>query len=253
VTTTVTPAVRADIAPNGRIRAGINYGNAILAQKDEASGESSGVAIDLAREIAGRLTVPVEFVAFETAGALVDGATSGAWDIAFLGSEPAREKVMSFTPAYLEIEATYLVPRDSTLQTASEADRDGVTVAAPARANYQLFLERTLQRAKLTIASNGTEAVELLTSGQVDALAGLKEGLIGLAERLDNVRMLDGRFMAVQQSIGVAKGHDAGLAFLTSVVEEAKASGMVARAIEKTGARGVSVAPQLDSTDTGSL
>jgi polar amino acid transport system substrate-binding protein len=237
------PAVLADLAPTGRLRAGINYGNAILAAKDPASGQFSGVAIDLARDIAAQLGVPLDLVPFETAGALVDGATSGAWEVAFLGSEPAREQVISFTPAYLEIEATYLVKDSSMLRHAAEVDRPGVTIGAPARANYQLFLSRTLQRAALTIAPDSSSAQELLMSGQIDALAGLKEGLIGLAERLPETRLLDGRFMAVQQSIGVPKGREAGLSFLTSFVEEAKASGLVARGIEKTGARGVSVAP----------
>ena len=158
--TDITPAVRADLAPTGKVRAGINYGNFILASKDPATGESRGVAIDLTRELAQRLGVPVEIVAYDSVAVMGDAAPTGAWDIAFLGSDPARE------------------------------------------------------------------------------------GLMGLAERLPGSRMLDGRFMAVQQSIGVPKGRDAGLAYLRRVVEDAKASGLVARAIEKTGARGVSVAPR---------
>jgi len=239
----ITPAVRADLAPTGKLRAGINYTNVILATKDKASGESRGVAIDLTREVAQRLGVPFAIVAYESVGAMVDAAKTGAWDIAFLGSEPAREAVISFTAAYLEIEATYLVPGASTLRAAADVDREGARVAAPARANYELFLGRSLQRATLVSAPNADAAFDLLANGQVDALAGLKQGLIGLAEKLPGSRMLEGRFMAVQQSIGVPKGRDAGLSYLRGVVEDAKASGLVARAIEKTGARGVSVAP----------
>ena len=242
--TPITPAVRADLAPTGKLRAGINYTNVILAAKDKATGESRGVAIDLAREVAQRLGVPVEIVAYDSVGAMVDAAKTNAWDIAFLGSEPAREAVISFTAAYLEIEATYLVPGPSLLRAAADVDRDGVRVAAPARANYELFLSRSLKHARLVSAPNADTAFDLLVTGQVDALAGLTQGLIGLAEKLPGSRMLDGRFMAVQQSIGVPKGRDAGLAYLRGVVEDAKASGLVARAIEKTGARGVSVAPK---------
>ncbi len=241
--TETTPAVRADLAPTGKLRAGINYTNVILATKDRATGESKGVAIDLTREVAQRLGVPFEIVAYESVGAMVDAAKTGAWDIAFLGSEPAREAVISFTAAYLEIEATYLVPAASSLRAAADVDREGVRVTAPSRANYELFLGRSLQRAKLVSAPNADAAFDLLVKGQVDALAGLTQGLIGLAEKLPGSRMLDGRFMAVQQSIGVPKGRDAGLRYLRSVVEDAKASGLVARAIEKTGARGVAVAP----------
>jgi polar amino acid transport system substrate-binding protein len=240
----ITPDVRADLAPNGKLRAGINYGNFILATKDKATGESRGVAVDLLQEVGRRLGVPVEIVAYDSVGAMVDAAKTGAWDIAFLGSEPAREREISFTAAYLEIEATYLVPGASPLRNASEVDREGVTVSAPTRANYELFLSRTLEHAKLVSAPDGAAAFDLLVTGKVDALAGLKQGLIGLAEKLPGSRMLDGRFMGVQQSIGVPKGRDAGLSYLKSVVEDAKASGLVARAIEKTGARGVTVAPR---------
>jgi polar amino acid transport system substrate-binding protein len=241
--TEITPAVRAELAPTGKVRAGVNYGNFILATKDATSGESRGVAIDLLNEVGRRLQTPVEIIAYDSVGAMVDAAKTGVWDVAFLGSEPAREIIISFTAAYLEIEATYLVPATSSLRAATEVDREGVTVAAPARANYELFLSRTLKHAKLVSAPNAAAAFDLLVKGQVDALAGLSQGLIGLAEKLPGSRMLDGRFMGVQQSIGVPKGRDAGLRYLRSVVEEAKASGLVARAIEKTGARGVSVAP----------
>jgi polar amino acid transport system substrate-binding protein len=243
--TQITPAVRADLVPTGTLRAGINYTNFILATKDRATGESRGVAIDLARELARRLDVPVGIVAYESVGAMVDAAKTGAWDVAFLGSEPAREREVSFTAAYLEIEATYLVPAGSPLRAAAEVDREGVRVAAPARANYELFLHRTLQRARLVSAPSADAAFDLLVQGQVDALAGLTQALIGLGGRLPGSRMLDGRFMAVQQSIGVPRGREAGLSYLRGFVEDAKASGLVGRAIEKTGARGVSVAPSV--------
>lgn len=241
---TISPDIRADLAPTGKIRAGVNYGNFILATKDPATGESRGVAVDLAHELGRRLQVPVEIVAYDSVGAMVDAAPTGAWDIAFLGSEPARETVIGFTAAYLEIEATYLVPGSSALRDAADVDRAGVRVGAPARANYELFLTRTLKHAALVSAPNADAAFQMLVSGEVHALAGLKQGLLGLVPKLPGSRLLDGRFMAVQQSIGVPKGRDAGLRYLRGVVEDAKASGLVARAIERTGARGVSVAPR---------
>ena len=239
----ITPAVRADLAPTGKLRAGVNYGNFILATKDKATGESRGVTVDLMNDLGRRLGVPVEIVAYDSVAVMGDAAPTGVWDIAFLGSDPLREKLMSFTAAYLEIEATYLVPAGSTLRTAAEVDREGVRVAAPARANYELFLSRNLKHAKLVSAQGGDAAFELLKTGKVEALAGLTQGLLGLAEKLPGSRIVDGRFMGVQQSIAVPKGRDAGLAYLRRVVEDAKASGLVARAIERTGARGVSVAP----------
>jgi polar amino acid transport system substrate-binding protein len=241
--TDITPAVRADLISTGKLRAGINFGNFILAAKDPASGEPRGVAVDLTRELATRLGVPVEIVAYETVAALVDAAKTGAWDIGFLGIDPARAGEIGFTAAYLEIEATYLVLAGSALRTAAEVDRAGVRVAAPARANYELFLSRNLKHAELVRAPSADAAFDLLATSQVDALAGLTQGLIGQAKKLPGSRMLEGRFMAVQQAIGVPRGREAGLGWVRGVVEEAKASGLVARAIERVGARGVTVAP----------
>ncbi len=239
----ITPAVRADLAPTGKLRAGINYGNFILATKDRETGKSSGVAIDLLNDLAQRLGVPPVIVPYDSVAVMGDAAPANAWDIAFLGSDPQREKLMSFTPAYLEIDATYLVPGASPFRAAAEADRDGVRIAAPARANFELFLSRNLKHAQLVSTQGGQAAFDLLAAGKADALAGLTQGLLDLLQKLPGSRVLDGRFMGVQQSIAVPKGREAGLAYLRCVVEEVKTSGLVARAIERTGARGVSVAP----------
>ena len=153
--TDITPTVRADLAPTGRLRAGINYGNVILATKDPVTGESSGVAIDVMQDVARRLGVPAEIVAYDSVAAMGDAAPTNAWDIAFLGADPQREKLMGFTAAYLEIDATYLVARPSPLRTVAEVDRAGVRVAAPARANYELFLSRNLTQAQLDPRSRG--------------------------------------------------------------------------------------------------
>jgi polar amino acid transport system substrate-binding protein len=240
----VPPPARAELAPTGKLRAGINYGNVILAKKDKETGESTGVAIDLARELAKRLGVPVEVIGYESVGTMVDGAKAGAWDIAFLGADPARAAEITFTPAYVELDATYLVPAGSPLRAAADVDREGVRVAAPARANYELYLSRALTRAQLVRAQDAAAAFDLLASGKVEALAGLTQALIGLSAKLPGARLVDGRFMAVQQSVGIPKGRDAGAQYLRRFVEEAKASGLVAQAIQKTGAVGVSVAPK---------
>jgi polar amino acid transport system substrate-binding protein len=239
----ITPAVRSDLAPTGKVRAGINYGNFILAQKDKATGQSRGVAVDLANELGRRLGVPVEIVAYDSVAALGDAAPTGAWDIAFLGSDPIRERIMSFTAAYVELDATYLVPAASPLRNAAEVDRTDLRVAAPARANYELYLQRSLKGAKLLSVQGNDAAFSLLAEGKADALAGLTQALITFSEKLPGSRIVEGRFMAVQQSIAVPRGRDAGLVYLRSVLEEAKASGLVARALARTGARGVAVAP----------
>ena len=239
----VTSEVRADLAPTGKLRAAINYGNATLATKDPSTGAPRGVAIDLAHELGRRLGVPVEFVVFNSASAMGDAAPAGKWDIAFLGSDPDREALMSFAPAYLEIEATYLVKDASPLRTAADVDRPGVRVAAPARGNYGLFLRRNLRHAQFVPVSRADAGFELLRADKVDAVGGLTQGLIDRAQQLPGTRIVAGRFMAVQQTIAVPKGRAAGLGYLHSLIEEAKTSGLVAGAIERTGFRGVSVAP----------
>jgi len=243
----VPPSARAELTPTGTLRAGINYGNVILARKDPATGELSGVAIDLAGELSRRLDVPITIVGFDTVGAMVDGAKAGAWDIAFLGSDPARAGEITFTAAYLKLQATYLVPAGSSIRSVTDVDREGVRVAAPARANYELFLTRNLKRAQLVRGQGADAAVELLAKGQAEALAGLRQALMWVAAKLPGSRLLDGQFMAVQQSMGVPNGRAAAAKYLRGFVEEAKASGLVARAIEKTGAAGVSVAPMAPS------
>jgi polar amino acid transport system substrate-binding protein len=241
--TPITPAVRSDLAPTGSLRAGINYGNAILATKDPASGQSRGVAIDLTNELGRRLGVPVALVAYHSVATMVDAAKTGAWDIAFCGADPARAGEISFTAAYLELEATYLVPAGSALRAIADVDREGVRVAAPARAAYELFLSRDLKRAQLVRTPTAEAAFDLLKAGQIEALSGLRQALVALADALPGSRLLDGRFFAVQQAIGVPAGRDAGVGYLRGFVEEAKTSGLVARAIDQTGFRGVSVAP----------
>ena len=150
-------------------------------------------------------------MAYESVAAVVDAARTGAWDIAFLGADPARAGEIGFTAAYLELEATYLVPAGSRLRVMAEVDQEGVRVAAPARAAYELFLSRSLQHATLVRAPSAEAAVDLLVAGKVEALAGLRQSLVGLAATRPGSRMLDGRFMAVQQAVGMPAGRDPGL------------------------------------------
>ena len=242
--TDLTPAVRADLASTGTLRAAINYGNFILATKDRATGESRGVAIDLTQELGRRLAVPVEIVAYDSVAVMGDAAPTGVWDIAFLGSDPKREALMSFTAAYLEIEATYLVPerlaaahgggrRPRRRARRGPGPRQLRALPEPQPQARPARVDRRAPRRRSTCSS----------TGQVEALAGLTQALLDRLEQLPGSRLVEGRFMGVQQSIAVPKGREAGLAYLRRVVEDAKASGLVARAIERTGARGVSVAP----------
>src|SRR6267378_7719780 len=153
----VSPAAKSELAPTGKLRVGINYGNFLLVQKNEASGEYTGIAVDLGHELGRRLGSAVEIVPFATAGKLADAVKAGAWDVAFLGNEPQRAGDIAFSPAYLEIEAGYLVPAGSTIRAMAEVDREGVRIAVAAKSAYDLYLSRSLKRAQL-VRTQGIDA-----------------------------------------------------------------------------------------------
>ena len=244
MTPEVPPAARSELAPTGKLRVGINTQNFLLVNKERTGGEYSGIAVDLGRELGRRLGVPVELVPFETAGKLADAVKAGAWDVAFLASEPVRANEIAFSAAYLEIEAGYLVPPGSPIRTMAEVDREGVRVAVNAKSAYDLYLTRNLQRAKLHRAPTIDASYELFVKDKLDVLAGLKPRLAMDAEKLPGSRVLEGRFSAVQQSIGTPQGRPAGAKYLREFAEDAKASGFVAKSIERNAVRGVSVAPK---------
>jgi polar amino acid transport system substrate-binding protein len=232
-----------DLAPTGKLRVGINYGNPVLARKDPAGGELRGVAADLGRELGRRLDVIVELVGFESAGKLFDAVKVGVWDVAFLAIDPDRETEIDFTAPYVEIEGTYLLPPKSALCLISDVDAEGVRVGVSGGSAYDLYLSRSLKHAQLVRASSPDTTFELIVSGKVDVLAGVRQHLVANAVKLPGARVLDGRFMAIQQALGIPKGHEEGAKYLREFIEDVKTSGFVARAIEKAGVRGVSVPP----------
>ena len=235
---------KAELAPRGVLRAAINMGNSLLVTGKTASGDPDGVSPDMAREIAKRLGVAVQFVPFASPGELADAAANDAWDIGLIAEEPARAEVMSFTPAYVEIEATYLVPAGSKLKSVEDVDSPGTRIAVSARAAYDLYLTRTLKHATLVRGKGIAGTFDMFVKDGLDAMAGLRPGLIEDAAKLPGARVLDGRFTAVQQAIGTKRGNTAGVKFLRDFVAEAKSSGLVAKLIDRHDVRGrLSVAP----------
>jgi len=237
---TMTPALRQELAPTGELRSAINLGNFLLVTGKAPNGDPQGVAPDMARAIADRLGVPVRYRTYARPGEAADDVAN--WDIVLIGAEPQRAEQIAFSAAYAEIEATYLVPPGSSLATIAEVDRAGIRIASPARAAYDLWLQRNLKHATLVHAENLPAAFALFLEQKLDALAGLRPGLLADAPKLPGARILDGRFMAVQQAVGTPRGNTAGAAFLRDFVEEAKASGLVAQLIAKHGVQGLSVA-----------
>jgi polar amino acid transport system substrate-binding protein len=241
--TELSPAARSELAPSGKLRIGLNHGNFLLVTPGTKGPEPRGVAPDLGRELGRRLGVPVEFVNFDTAGALADSVGAGAWDVAFLGAEPQRANEIAFTAAYLEIPATYLVPAGSPIRSIAEVDREGVRIAVSEKSAYDLYLTRNIKHARLMRTQGLDASFNLFVSDKLEALAGLKPRLLMDVKKVPGARLLEGQFTAVQQAIGTPRSHAEAAKYLRAFVEEAKASGLVGEAIARNAVQGVSVAP----------
>jgi polar amino acid transport system substrate-binding protein len=235
--------IAATIAPSGHLRAAINLGNPVLAQKDPGTGELRGVSVDLARELGRRLNVPVELVPFDTAGSVFAALQRDAWDVAFLAIEPVRADAITFTAPYVALEGVYLVPQASPLRTIDDVDRAGVRLAAVRGSAYDLFLTRTLQHAQIIRVTTAAEATELLARGGSEVVAGVKQPIVAFAAAHPEFRVIPGRFMAIEQAVGVPKARDAAAPYLRAFVEEMKASGFIAKALAASGQADATVAP----------
>ncbi|MGH8674441.1 MAG: ABC transporter substrate-binding protein [Burkholderiales bacterium] len=240
----VSPAARSDLAPTGALRAAINFGNPILAAKDPASGEPRGVSVDLSRELARRLGVPVQFVFYDAAGKVVEALKSGAWDVAYVAIDPARAVDIRYSAAYVVIEGAYLVPQGSPIRGNAEVDREGVRVAVGAGSAYDLFLSRSLKHAKIVRAPTSPQVTDLFVAQKLDVAAGVKQQLEADARRIPGLRLLEGRFMVINQAIGTPRGRETGARYLREFVEEMKASGFVAEALQRHRIEGASVGPR---------
>jgi polar amino acid transport system substrate-binding protein len=227
-----------ELTPTGKLRVGINFGNTVLVKKD-SNGDPAGIAVDLARELARRLGVPLELITYEAAGRMAAGAETGDWDVAFLAADPDRAGQIIFTSPYLEIDTTYLVPAGSPLQTIADVDRDGIRVVASEKSAYDLFLTRNLKHARLVRAPNPISSVELFFRERLDALAGIRPMLLDIARNHPGTRILDGRFTTVQQAVGTPQGRNAAATYLAEFVENIKSSGFVQKTIQKNGVAGV--------------
>lgn len=231
-------------APTGQLRASINLGNPILANRHPATGEPVGVSIDLACAFAQRLGVDVELVVFDAASRSVDAVRAEQADIGFFAIDPLRGQGMAFTAPYVLIEGSYLVPQASSLQTNEEVDRPGIRVTVGKGSAYDLFLTRELKEATLVRAPTSPAVVDVFIGQALEVAAGVKQQLEADMRRLPGYRLLPGRFMVIQQAMGTPQSRGAeAQACLAQFVEEMKSSGFVADALRRHGIQGASVAP----------
>lgn len=237
---TVPDAARAELAPHGKLRAGMNLGNTLFTTKDAATGELRGVSVDLMQELAARLGVPLELVVHDTPGDVADAAGSDTWDVAILAIEQARAKTIAFSLPMTAIEATYAVHKDSPLRSVEEVDAAGVRITAPDKAGFELYLTRTLRNATLIRTKSFAASMDLLKARGADALAGLKPALLASMDKLPEARMLEGKFMTVGHGLGTPRERSAAADYLKAFVEDVNASGFIARSITKHGVQGLS-------------
>jgi polar amino acid transport system substrate-binding protein len=234
--------VMKEFAPTGTLRAAINVGNLLYAQKDPKTGELRGITPDLARALAQRLGVPIEFVIFDASAKVFAALKSGVWDLAFMAIEPERANEVAFSPAYMIIEGTYVVQAGSPLRSIADVDREGIRVAVGKGSAYDLYLTRTVKRMQLVRAATSADALNQFLTDKFDAAAGVRQRLAAFAAQRPGLRVMDDSFHAIQQAMGTPRGRDAAARYLRSFVEEMKASGFVADSLKRSG-QDATVAP----------
>ncbi|MYS91035.1 MULTISPECIES: transporter substrate-binding domain-containing protein [Streptomyces] len=235
----ILPSLAADLAPTGVLRASINLGNPVLAQGTPQA--PSGITVDLAREIAARLGVPVEFLCFDAARASFEAMAGGRADVCFLAIEPARETEVAFTAPYVLIEGVYAVPQDSDLNTPEDVDAPGIRIGVKAGSAYDLYLTRTLRHATLV---RGNDGIGAFTEQHLEAGAGIRQPMTAYAAAHPEVRLIEKEFMEIRQAVGTTTTRrPETIRFLRELVEELKADGFVAASLRRAGQSETLAAP----------
>src|SRR5450432_1577948 len=213
------PDVASSLAPTGPVRVAINYGNAVLAQRNAETGKLSGVSVEIAEELGRRLGLPLTLVPFDAAGKVSAAAAKDMWDVAFLARDPERAREISFTAAYVVIDGNYVVRKDSPLTSVAQVDSDGVRIAVSTQSAYDLFLTRTIKRAQLFRGGTTPQAIALFLSARYEVVAGVKKAMQQLVASEPTVRMIPEPFMEINQAMCTPAGRDAGAAYLSAFVE----------------------------------
>ena len=242
---TLDPLSLSSFAPTGTLRVGINLGNPILANEDQGSKKLHGVTIDIADEIGKRIALPVELIPFKTAGATVDAVKEGGVDLVFVAIDPVRGADISYTPAYIQIEGAYMVKTTSPLKTNEEVDVTGNEIVVGKGSAYDLYLTREIKNASLLRAASSQAVVDDFMSGKGNVAAGVKQQLESDAKRYEGLRMLPGRFMVINQAIGIPKArahYQNSTAYLSNIIKELKQSGFVTDSMKRHNIQGAQVA-----------
>ena len=242
-------AARQVLAPSGVLRAAINLGNSVLAQRDPTTGKVCGVSAELSEALGRRLGVDVQLVEFTAAGKVVHALGQRLWDIAFLAIDPERSADLIFTPPYVLIEGAYLVRDESPVATSSDVDHAGVSVGVSVGSAYDLFLTRTLRRARIERSPTAIESLDLLANGTLDVAAGVRQVIERYARQRSALRVVEPSFMVIRQALALprrADPDDAGIHYLTRFIEAMKRDGVISESLARNGEADVAVAAPQD-------
>jgi polar amino acid transport system substrate-binding protein len=227
--------VVAALAPNGRIRAAINLGNEVLAQRDPKTGIVSGVIVDITNELARRLGTPVDSIYYDTGGKIAPAQPTDRWTISYLGTEQSRVAGFVVTEPYLTLDGTYLVRANSRFRSVADLDQDGVQIATALNSAYDQELSRMLKHAKLVRAPTSLAAIELFERQGLEAAAGVRQALVTAQKSAKDLRVLPDAYTHIDQAVTIPKGHDSTLRYLQALVAELKASGFIKSSLDKSG------------------
>jgi polar amino acid transport system substrate-binding protein len=239
----ISPDALRELAPSGKLRVAINYGNPVLASKDRIGGHLHGLAVDIARELGRQSGLPVELVGYEKAADVVANVNQNAWDVAFVSAPVARTAEIAITAPYMEIEVTYLVPARSRFRSVSDVDSPGVRIVVQENYSTDFFLSNRLMHAVIFRTVDDAAALKMLKTGAAEAFASSKHRLLLLAQSDSDYRVLDDRFATIAHTLGVPAGRNAAAAYVSQFAEDIKTSGFLQRAIENSGVQGVVIAP----------
>lgn len=244
---TADPAALRELAPTGRLRAGIAVGavsSPTWSVNDPATGRPRGVTVDIATALAARLGVPLELKPYASTGAITDAGPRGEWDVGFMPKDATREAILDFGPAFFLVESTWLVRADSGIMTLADVDKPGVRPAGVAGTTTARSAARSLKNVKMVEYKTSDELISHMKARDIDAIALGRESLVDLANKqLPGSRVLPGYYQATGVCIVVPKGHAAARAYVTAFMNQAKMDGTVRRALDASGLPDAAVAP----------
>jgi polar amino acid transport system substrate-binding protein len=226
-----------EIAPTGKLRVAIGIsaaGGAFWSNKTE-SGGYAGVPVDLGKDMAAQLGVPVEYVAYPNSGQVTDAASKGAWDVTFLPQDPERETKMSFGPIYEVADATYIVRAGSTITNFAALDQTGVKVAAVNNTTTMRGAQAHLKNVEVRGYQTYDEIFNLLKNGEIDAFALSRDQLNAMAKKIPGTKVLDETFKKTVTAVAVPLNHSQSLAFVKTFMTEAIANGTLRKAYDANG------------------